>query len=219
LYAYHEGNLINVNSLFTRPITQIPWGDGNIVLSLPPTGIPGDVNFDGATAPKGRARDVDLEQYAVAGAVLGKSKHAFFDLNLDGNVTQADTDYLVRVILNTEYGDTNLDGKVDILDLNTLAAYWGEAGCVSWSDGDFNGDWKIDILDLNAMAAHWGFPLHGAGGSFEEALATTSIPEPIPAITLLLGASAILARRQGRPRRPQHDNQTEIAPRGSVDRS
>lgn len=103
---------------------------------------------------------------------------------------------LIRVILKTEYGDCNLDGRVDIVDLNALAANWGAIGCTSWAEGDFNGDHAADILDLNEMAAHWGYPR--PPGIFEDALAGTGVPEPATMAMLAAGAAGLLMRRRGR---------------------
>jgi hypothetical protein len=39
-----------------------------------------------------------------------------YDLTGDGVVNQADVDYMVRTVVRTGYGDTNLDRKVDFTD-------------------------------------------------------------------------------------------------------
>jgi len=49
-------------------------------------------------------------------------------------------------------GDINGDGKVDLLDLSTLAAWWGTANV----DVDFNRDGTVDLLDLSTLASAWG---------------------------------------------------------------
>ena len=50
-------------------------------------------------------------------------------------------------------GDANLDGKVDLLDLQTLASHWN--GSANWSGGDFNYDGVVDLADLQIAACNW----------------------------------------------------------------
>jgi len=49
--------------------------------------------------------------------------------------------------------DANKDGKIDVLDFNTLMVNWGNT-----SDGnvaDFNGDGKVDVFDFNLLMINW----------------------------------------------------------------
>ncbi len=82
-------------------------------------------------------------------------------------------------------GDCNLDGSVDLLDLDTLAYNWGNSIDVDWAEGDFNGDGKIDLLDLNLIAANWG-----------SAPALGNVPEPATLSILAIGGLAMLRRRR-----------------------
>jgi hypothetical protein len=98
------------------------------------------------------------------------------------------------LIVMAHNGDATLDGKVDALDLNRLAANWQGSGKV-WSGGDFTGDGKVDALDLNALAANWQF-----GTSLEAALSdfpmlAAAVPEPASLAILAIGGAALLARR------------------------
>ncbi len=52
-------------------------------------------------------------------------------------------------------GDFNGDGKVDILDFNTLIIHWGMTSGATKADGDANGDGKVNILDFNILITHW----------------------------------------------------------------
>ncbi len=61
-------------------------------------------------------------------------------------VNQADVDYLVQVILGTDYGDANLDGAVDATDKAIVEANLGQPG--GWADGNFDGDETVDADDL-----------------------------------------------------------------------
>jgi len=51
----------------------------------------------------------------------------------------------------TTSADTNNDGKVDVLDFNTLMSSWGTGS----SSADFNKDGKVDILDFNFLMSNW----------------------------------------------------------------
>ena len=49
----------------------------------------------------------------------------------------------------TLMGDANLNGTVDIFDLNALLPHFNGAG--GWTSGDFNYSSNVDIFDLNAL--------------------------------------------------------------------
>jgi hypothetical protein len=65
-------------------------------------------------------------------------------------IDQHDVDYLVQVILGTDYGDANLDGVVDAADLAIVQAHLGQPG--GWAAGNFNGDELVDTDDLAPFA-------------------------------------------------------------------
>lgn len=50
-------------------------------------------------------------------------------------------------------GDATGDGKVDILDFNTLLIHWGKSGTGLAADLDNNG--TIDIFDFNLLLINW----------------------------------------------------------------
>jgi hypothetical protein len=79
-----------------------------------------------------------------------------FDLDsLSNPANQGDVDVLVRTILRSEYGDANLDGAIDTIDFNALAANFGTNS--GWGNGNFNGDAIIDTVDFNLLVSHYGF--------------------------------------------------------------
>jgi hypothetical protein len=83
-----------------------------------------------------------------------------FDLSADINgdlvVNQADVDELVLVILQTSYGDVNLDGVVDAADLSIAQGNLGQPG--GWADGDINGDGLVTQADIDIILAAIGTP-------------------------------------------------------------
>ena len=111
--------------------------------------VPGDFDADGAVD----AADID--------ALYANLGDPAFDLDGDSDADQQDVDLLVRIILNTEYGDANFDGQVDGTDLSILAGGFG-AGA-GWAMGDFNGDASIDGTDLSILATGFGFVASGDG--------------------------------------------------------
>ncbi len=58
------------------------------------------------------------------------------------------------LLLDTIAGDADMNGTVNLLDFNRLAANFGHSG--HWSQADFNYDGTIDILDFNILAADFG---------------------------------------------------------------
>ena len=62
---------------------------------------------------------------------------------------------LVLDVLETDYGDVNLDGVVTGDDFEVLAANFS-APNVSWSKGDFDGDGDVDFRDFNMLANAFG---------------------------------------------------------------
>ena len=49
--------------------------------------------------------------------------------------------------------DANKDGKIDVLDFNTLMVNWGKT--TANNVADFNGDGKVDIFDFNLLMINW----------------------------------------------------------------
>lgn len=157
---------------------------------------PGDFNDSDALD----ADDIDqlFAQEGLADPAFG------FDLTGDAIVTDADLDRWVYDLAGTRYGDANLDGSVDILDLGLLATSFGGAG--GWGNGDFNGDGQINIVDLGILATEFGFSAAvtsevfaalGAGDlDAAQAIYAANVPEPATAALLALGAAATIARRR-----------------------
>jgi hypothetical protein len=93
----------------------------------------------------------------------------------------------------TYFGDTDLDGDVDVADLGNLASAWQSVGL--WSSGDFDYSGFVDVADLGLLATNWqagvGSPL---GPSLSQALWSRglgNVPVPEPAsIGVVLGLAA-----------------------------
>ena len=76
----------------------------------------------------------------------------------------------------------NMDGTVDLLDLDILGANFGGPG--DSSTGDANGDGVVDLLDLDILGANFG-----------ESLTGTAVPEPTTLAMLVLTGLVALRRR------------------------
>jgi hypothetical protein len=98
----------------------------------------------------------------------------------------------------TYFGDTDLDGKVDVADLGTLATNWQTQQ--PWSGGDFDYNGTVNVNDLGLLATNWqagvGNPL---GPSFTEAASALGLPSvavPEPATIAILGALPLGLKRR-----------------------
>lgn len=159
----------------------------------------GDFDHDGSLTPE----DLDLLSQNT-GLASGD-----YDLNGDGIVDQADADLLVLALKDTEYGDTDLDGNVELDELITLiSSFTGTNGSGRrFSDGDTDFDGDVDILDLITAFSHYTGDLSdplaqqqllaAAPEGLELALLLPpSVPEPgaLGVAMVLMGAG--LARRR-----------------------
>lgn len=171
----------NLSNLLTTPSTVIK----NVHRTLQ-----GDVTENGLIDTS----DID----AVFAGIRGFSQSGAYvppaDLTLDGRITQADADLLITGILQTFYGDLNLDGAVSIGDLVLMAESFNSAG--GWMDGDLNGDGMVTIGDLVLLAENFGLSQPVAFSGFT----SISIPEPGVA-SLLIPLSVLAWGRRGRASR------------------
>jgi len=111
-----------------------------------------------------------------------------YDLDNDGDADSADMDILIHdlvettVGIGTEYGDFNLDGKIDTVDLTILGTYFGIG--TSWNQGNANCDTTVDTVDLTILGTYFGF------------VASSPIPEPATLALLAMAGAALLRRRK-----------------------
>ena len=106
----------------------------------------GDVNLDGVV------NAVDIDQTYTH---FGAARTSQWKLCQDGNpVNQADVDRLVRTVLQTGYGDTNMDRKIDFTDFQVLLDHWQNSG-QGWANGDFTGNRIVDFGDFQRLLDNW----------------------------------------------------------------
>ncbi len=151
-------------------------------------GMLGDVDLDG---------DVDWDDIDTLAANVG-SLDPLYDLDGDGlaatfaasvSGVSSDSDYLIRTILGTNYGDANLDGKIDILDLDLLGQGYRGQG-TGWLFGDFDGSGgATGINDLTILGQTYGQPIP---------LSALGVPEPGSCVLAGLGIALLGIKRKRR---------------------
>lgn len=109
--------------------------------------LDGDVDGDGDT----NSQDINALQAAVRVGAMD----AVFDLDRSGTVESRDTSVLVKVALNTEFGDANLDGEVNFADFLSLATNFTSVDA-GWEHGDFDGDGLVLFSDFLVLANNFG---------------------------------------------------------------
>lgn len=138
--------------------------------NAPDPTLPGDFDLDGILD----ADDIDL--------LFDHFGNPAYDLNNDGDANNLDVIHFVRVMLNTEYGDADLDGDVDIIDFNHLALGYGkDAG---WAGGDFSGNDIVNDSDMTLLKLFFGFQSTPPG-----------TPAPEPTSLVILAPLSLLATR------------------------
>jgi hypothetical protein len=191
------GGFVHLNQLLVEAGTnRLPFGDGFIELIVPE--IPGDFNRDGTTD----AGDIDM----LASAAHNDAENLLYDLNEDGMVTYSvgapgspdpsDSDVLIYDILQTRYGDADLNGQVFLSDLTKLATNYRQPGLFGWAHGNFNGSQeagttanpRVFLSDVTILATNWRYGV-GSGAALE------SVPEPSSLLLALCWVFATLNRR------------------------
>lgn len=117
--------------------------------------------------------------------------------------------YVVRdegqVVHLTRFGDANLDGLVNLLDFNALAANFNGT-FKYWWQGDFNYDGLVNLADFNLLAGNFNFPALTFEPTPQDwSNLSAAIPEPTITSTLIVAAGAI-ASRWRRPHRAEPAN-------------
>jgi hypothetical protein len=97
------------------------------------------------------ARDIDM----LFGAIRDPPPAPRYDLSNDHRVDADDVDVLIQNVLNTFYGDTDLNGEVSFVDFLALSGSFGQSNR-SWSQGDFTGDGEVSFADFLILSENFG---------------------------------------------------------------
>jgi len=81
-------------------------------------------------------------------------------------------------LVATHAGDVNIDGIVNIFDINAVSSHWQSTR----PEGDANSDGTVNIFDINLISANW------------RSGAQTAVPEPSSALMLMLGTVIVLSK-------------------------
>jgi hypothetical protein len=107
----------------------------------------GDLNGDGVT--NGADINTLISHYG--------STAWLYDLDANGQPANAqDLLTLVRVIMKESPGDALLDGRVNLTDLQIVAANWGRTDA-TWQQGNFTGTGPVGVADLEIVAENYGW--------------------------------------------------------------
>ncbi len=121
--------------------------------------------------------DVD----ALIEAINSPEVELRFDLNHDGQITDADLDVWVDDLYGTYLGDANLDGEFDTGDLIMVFQAGGYEDDVfansTWSTGDWDGDLEFNTSDFVAALQEGGFETGPRPDASVSARAAV-VPEP-----------------------------------------
>ncbi len=120
----------------------------------------GDFNLDGVL----NAVDIDL----LYAEVSQGTHDPIYDLTADGLVNRDDVDRHVRNLLHTEYGDVNLDGRVNSRDAAILSGNFGTLSGATWSMGSFNGDGRVNSSDAAILAGNSGLATQAVASRYPQ---------------------------------------------------
>lgn len=169
------------------------WAGGNDIkgLRVASTRIPEPSMLDFNNDFNVNVLDVD----SLVGEIVAGKHGGLFDLTGEGIVDDADlnqwlSDAAAHNGFDQEYlaGDSNLDGKVDSIDLNNLALNWRRDDIARWSAGDFTANGRVGSDDLNELALNWRQSIPMAS--------PVSAPVPEPSALLLTVVGLALAWRR-----------------------
>jgi hypothetical protein len=147
----------------------------------------GDFNYNGLL----ESEDLD----ALSAQVRSGSDPINFDLNNDRLVDQSDRRNWVSELMNTYFGDSNLDGEFNSQDLIAVfqAGQYedGISGNSTWSAGDWDGNGDFDSGDLV-------FAFQDGGYEKGPRMALITVPEPSSCWPGILAIVGTVYRRRSR---------------------
>jgi len=114
--------------------------------TIVPPEVSGDYNFDDVS-------DITDLQSLCSAVASGRNLDSY-DVNSDGVVDATDLQQHLAIV-NTTFGDTDLNGAVDFEDFTRLSDAFGSGR--RWSQGDFDCDRDVDFADFLTLSSNFGF--------------------------------------------------------------
>ncbi len=144
----------------------------------------GDFNHDRTV----NVLDIDLLSQAIAQNVVDD----FYDLDQSGTVDHGDLNMMVHDILETSFGDANLDRAFNSTDFVAVfqAGKYEQDLPAGWADGDWNADLRFESADMVAAMQEGTYERESLG-------AVRAVPEP-SSLLLILIACLAMARARAR---------------------
>lgn len=146
----------------------------------------------------------DVRQHLQSGRLYSSSADVTHGLGYVDNAVRGLTSFAGQngltgtelLIKYTWYGDANLDGIVNVLDMYNIASSWLSPG--TWFNGDFNYDGFIDASDLGLVGINWLAGMNAPlAEMFPQVFADIEIPAvPEPAMAILPLVALGLRRRR-----------------------
>jgi len=182
LEAYRGDGIIAVGDWDTpaSPVAEIDFPKGRN-----PQGLPFDTDVTSAV------QTAYWEHWEYLGFRLSTRPNEFNDVSYGAREIPDSGHDLPPVLTYEEYpytivpGDANLDGMVNLMDLDILGRHYGEMG--GWAEGDFDGNGVVHLPDLDLLGQYYGQCQCQDGGA---------VPEPATLSLLALGGLAVMRRRR-----------------------
>ncbi len=129
----------------------------------------------------------------MSAQIRSESPDSQFDLDSSGDINFADLRYLIHDLLNTRFGDSNLDGQFNNQDLLSVlqAGQYEDADPMNstWRTGDWNADGDFDSDDLILAIQD---------GGYEQGrrIPASAVPEPTSLLMLMVGLIGVAICRR-----------------------
>lgn len=128
---------------------------------------------------------------SLQSAVRSEQFDPQWDYDVNGALDSRDIELLIHRVVETRFGDANLDGSFDSQDLVAIftAGEYEDAFELNstWQTGDWNGDGEFNSSDLVVAMTD--------GGYINTATASHAVPEPNLPLPLFLCVAILYARR------------------------
>jgi glucose/arabinose dehydrogenase len=173
---------------------------GGLVVLHPTT-----LTFQNASTSKLNLTNNELLTTNDLNIIRSEINHQIFTTTGGGTLGSLDIGGGTIKVRFTLFGDTDVDGRVNVQDLANLAANFGKTAGATWIQGDFDYDGIVNTVDLSDLAGNFGQSLSGfVPAALPADVAASEVPEPAIGLATIGGAILLVPRRRirhGRHRR------------------